>query len=97
MRVLFPCATLMYAFAIAISSGFFYEFFLGYSLDELGRPALIAMALLNALVLTSIVTWLATPDRKRARRTVPTVTGLAPRQLARAVQPIGNDARTRRP
>ena len=93
MKVLIPCATLMYFFAFATTSGYFYGAILGLDPKQLDNLTICSLSLLNAFVLSVAVVRLATPKRRRTGCNRPAMAGLAPRLLAGVVQPTGRNRR----
>jgi hypothetical protein len=65
MKELIPGSTFLYFFGFAISSSYLYEVFLGIKPEELGSMAIIFMSLINALLASLGVSWLAMPKRRR--------------------------------
>jgi hypothetical protein len=65
MKEYLPISTLIYFFGLIITSKYLYKFLLRNEPTDAGTVSIIFMSLINALLLSSAVGWLAIPKRRR--------------------------------
>jgi len=65
MKEYLTISTLIYFFGLIITSKYLYKFLLRNEPTDAGTISIIFMSLINALLLSSAVGWLAIPKRRR--------------------------------